>query len=165
MPNNFIALPRLKELLRYTPDSGVFTWKVSHPRAKKGAEAGAVDHYGYIVIRLDGVLYKAHRLAWLYVHGEWPCKNLDHINRNKSDNRIANLRIASQSVNMHNVGARVNSKSGVSGVVWRADRQYWTARIKIGYKNFYLGSYARKSDAIGARKEAEQALLACAQTF
>jgi hypothetical protein len=154
-----ITQKRLKELLHYTPETGIFTWKVSHPRVKCGAAAGAKDGYGYVVIRLDTILYKAHRLAWLYMFGEWPEKGLDHVNQIKDDNRIKNLRLADQSVNMHNVPARSNSKSGVSGVTWRADRKKWNARIKVGYKNFNLGLFSEKSAAIAARQEAENRLL------
>lgn len=150
---------RLRELLEYAPETGEFIWKVSHPRAGAGAAAGATDHYGYVVIRLDKRLYKAHRLAWLYVHGEWPSQNIDHINRVKNDNRIANLRLADQSVNMHNVDARVSSKSGVAGVTWRADRKKWNARIKVGYKNFNLGLFDDMAAAVAARRRAETRLL------
>jgi hypothetical protein len=154
-----ITQTRLRELLEYAPETGEFIWKVSHPRAAVGAVAGAADHYGYIVIRLDTRLYKAHRLAWLYVHGEWPQQNIDHINRIKNDNRMANLRLADQSANMHNVGVRVNSKSGVAGVTWRADRKKWNARIKVGYKNFNLGLFDDVAAAIAARRSAETRLL------
>jgi hypothetical protein len=150
---------RLRELLEYAPETGEFIWKVSHPRAAAGAVAGAEDHYGYVVIRLDGRLYKAHRLAWLYVYGVWPDKNIDHVNRVKNDNRMVNLRLADQSVNMHNVGARVSSKSGVAGVTWRGDRKKWNARIKVGYKNFNLGLFNDMAAAIAARREAEIRLL------
>ena len=154
-----ITQTRLRELLEYAPETGEFTWKVSHPRAAVGAVAGAADHYGYIVIRLDTRLYKAHRLAWLYVHGVWPEKNIDHINRIKNDNRMVNLRLADQSANMHNVDARVNSKSGVAGVTWRADRKKWNARIKVGYKNLNLGLFDDVAAAIAARRSAETRLL------
>ena len=154
-----ITQNRLRELLQYAPETGEFMWRVSHPRAKVGAIAGATDHYGYVVIRLDGHLYKAHRLAWLYVHGVWPPKNIDHINRVKNDNRMENLRLADQSINMHNVDVRVNSKSGVAGVTWRADRKKWNARIKVGYKNFNLGLFETIAAAIAARREAEVRLL------
>lgn len=155
-----ITQKRLRELLHYDEQTGQFIWRVSHPRAPAGAIAGAKDHYGYVVIRLDKVLYKAHRLAWLYMHGEWPAKNLDHINQIKSDNRICNLRAVDQSVNMHNVAARVNSTSGVAGVTWRADRKKWNARIKVGYKNFNLGLFDDMHSAVAARRAAESRLLA-----
>ena len=154
-----ITQNRLRELLQYAPETGEFMWRVSHPRAKVGAIAGATDHYGYVVIRLDGHLYKAHRLAWLYVHGVWPPKNIDHINRVKNDNRMENLRLADQSINMHNVDVRVNSKSGVAGVTWRADRKKWNARIKVGYKNFNLGLFDDVAAAVAARRAAEVRLL------
>ena len=154
-----ISLKRLKEILSYSPDTGIFTWKVSHPRAKAGSPAGAIDHYGYVVIRLDGVLYKAHRLAWLYVKGEWPTKNLDHINQIKCDNRISNLRSVGQSVNMHNARIKSTNKSGVAGVCWRQDRRKWCARIKIGYKNIFLGNFDCKDEAVQARRQAEKRLL------
>ena len=97
---------RLKELLDYLPDTGEFVWKISHPRAGKGRIAGAKDYHGYVVIRLDTVLYKAHRLAWLYVKGEWPEKGLDHINQNKSDNRIENLEWVTRKENvLHAIAA------------------------------------------------------------
>lgn len=154
-----ITQKRLKELLHYAPETGGFTWKVSHPRAKEGALAGAKDSYGYIVIRLDTVLYKAHRLAWLYMYDEWPAKGLDHINQVKNDNRVDNLRLADQSANMRNIPVRSGSKSGVSGVTWRADRKKWSARIKVGYKNFNLGLFNDMPSAIAARRNAEARLL------
>jgi hypothetical protein len=153
-----LSLERLREVLSYDADTGLFTWRVKHAHAH--AIAGAKDYHGYCVIRIDGTLYKAHRLAWLYTYGEWPAKGLDHKNQVKDDNRISNLREVTQSENMHNVKPRSNSKSGVSGVVWRSDRNKWNARIKVGYKTFNLGLYANMVDAIEARKAAENRLLA-----
>lgn len=153
---------RLKELLDYCPDSGFFTWRVSHPRAKAGSCAGTKDHYGYLVIRVDQILYKAHRLAWLYVHGVWPAKNLDHINRIKDDNRLCNLRDVSQSVNMHNTSETKKSKSGVKGVVWKADKRKWKAQIRVAYKTIHLGYFDEKVNAIEARKNAAVRLLSSA---
>lgn len=160
MQTKSLSQERLKEVLSYAPRSGIFTWRVAHPRAPVGAAAGAVDAYGYTVIRIDGVLYKAHRLAWLYTHGCWPRMHLDHINQVKSDNRLCNLREASQSQNMHNIGPRAASKSGVSGVIWRPDRRKWYAQIRIGYKMYRLGTFTDKAQAIAARREAEAKLAA-----
>ena len=153
-----LTLDRLKEALAYDADTGYFTWRIKHAHAR--TIAGAKDYYGYCVIRIDGVLYKAHRLAWLYTYGEWPVKSLDHKNQVKNDNRISNLREVTASENMHNIQLRSNNKSGVSGVVWRSDRNKWNARIKVGYKNFNLGLYADMADAIKARKAAEIKLIA-----
>lgn len=148
---------RLKELLVYDPDTGGFVWRRTKGRAKAGQPAGATDTYGYRVIRVDGVLYKAHRLAWLYVHGKWPDGLLDHINRAPGDNRLLNLREVTQSENSHNSNRR--AKSGVPGVRWRSDRHRWVAQIRIGYRQHVLGSFTSKDEAIAARRHAEQTML------
>jgi hypothetical protein len=148
---------RLKKLLRYDAGEGVFKWNRSKGRARAGNVAGCADTYGYIVIRIDGCLYKAHRLAWLYVHGRWPDGLIDHINRNPSDNRIENLREASQSENTHN--ANRQSKSGVPGVRWRSERNRWVAQIRVGYRNHVLGSFKTKEEAVVVRRQAEQAMV------
>jgi len=148
---------RLKELLAYDPDTGEFMWRQTKGRAKAGQLAGATDAYGYRVVRVDGVLYKAHRLAWLYTHGKWPDGLLDHINRVPDDNRLRNLREATQSENMHNA-ARC-TKSGVPGVRWRAERSKWVAQIRVGYRQHVIGSFACKDEAIRARRAAEKAMV------
>lgn len=149
-----ITQRRLKELLNYDSVSGIFTWRVNKgSRARAGQIAGASDAYGYLVIRLDSVLYKAHRLAWLYCFGDWPEQNIDHINRVKSDNRLKNLRLADQSLNMHNAN-RKTTRSGIVGVIWDPRRRKWAARIKVSYKNKFLGRFDRKADAVRAREAA-----------
>lgn len=160
-----ITQRRLKELLNYDSVSGIFTWRVNKgSRARAGQIAGASDAYGYVVIRLDSVLYKAHRLAWLYCFGDWPIENIDHINRTKSDNRMKNLRLADQSLNMHNANRRT-TKSGVVGVVWDPRRRKWVARIKVSYKNKFLGRFDCKVDAIRAREAALAEILASIDTL
>lgn len=154
-----LTAKRLREVLHYSPDTGAFTWKVSYARAQAGTVAGSVDAYGYTVIRVDTVLYKAHRLAWLYVHGAWPKRNIDHINRNRSDNRIANLRDVDQSVNTFNGKLRKNNSSGITGVTWDADRKAWKAAIRVQYRVIQLGRFKNKSDAVAARRSAENRLL------
>lgn len=146
---------RLKELLHYDPDTGQFRWLVKFSRQQPGGAAGTKDAYGYKVIRVDRWLYKAHRLAWLYVYGVWPGAGIDHINRTRDDNRIANLREACQSLNSLNRSTTAKSRSGVLGVIWRADRQKWTAQIRIGYRTVHLGVFKDKDDAVAARKKAE----------
>lgn len=148
---------RLKQLLAYCPDTGEFEWKISKGRAKAGQLAGATDASGYRIIRADGALYKAHRLAWLYMHGKWPAGVLDHINRVPGDNRISNLREVTQSENMHNASRR--SKSGVPGVRWREERNRWVAQIRVGYTNYVIGSFTSKDEAIEARRAAEKAMV------
>lgn len=148
---------RLKQLLEYDAGTGAFRWKITKGRAKAGGFAGATDAYGYRVIRVDGVLYKAHRLAWLYAHGAWPEGLLDHVNRMPGDNRLCNLREATQSENMHN--AKRNTKSGVPGVRWREERSRWVAQIRVGYRQHVIGSFACKDEAIRARRAAEKAMV------
>ena len=148
---------RLKELLAYDPETGVFQWKRTKGRMKAGQLAGATDTYGYHVIRVDGVLYKAHRLAWLHTHGNWPAKVVDHINRRPGDNRLCNLREATQSENMHNANRK--SESGVPGVRWSSERNRWVAQIRVGYRNHVIGSFLSKDEAIAARQRAEQAMV------
>ena len=157
-----VTQDRLKNLLTYHPDTGGFTWRVTKGRAKAGQSAGATDAYGYRVIRVDGVLYKAHRLAWLYAHGEWPSGVIDHVNRCPGDNRLKNLRAVTQSENSHNSGR--NSISGVPGVRWRKDRNRWCAQIRVGYKVHALGSFTSKEEAVEARRKAEQAMMASIYT-
>lgn len=157
---NELTQKRLKECLLYIAETGMFFWLSSRGSARSGTVAGATDAYGYVNIRIDGRLYKAHRLAWLYEYGVWPDSVIDHINNNPNDNRLANLRDVSQSVNMHNAKVRIGSRSGVAGVRWRADRGCWIATIRVGYVQHYLGSFASVDDAIAARKTSEQQMLA-----
>jgi hypothetical protein len=152
-----LTAERLKDLLSYDEETGAFRWRQTKGRAKAGEVAGATDTYGYRVIRIDRVLYKAHRLAWLYTYNRWPVGLLDHINRAPGDNRIANLREVTQSENMHNSSR--TTQSGVPGVRWRAERNKWVAQIRVGYRTHVLGSFPTKQEAIDARRKAEQAML------
>lgn len=135
-----ITVERVRELLIYDSETGVFRWKVASTRVKIGDVAGS-DGDGYRVIRIDQRNYKAHRLAWLYVHGEWPAKDIDHINGVRSDNRIANLRDVSRSVNIQNLRrARSDNSSGLLGV--SRNRGRWRAVINLEGKRHHLGYFA-----------------------
>lgn len=151
---------RLKELLSCNPETGGFRWRVQRGNRPAGAPAACRDAYGYVVIRIDDVLYKAHRLAWLYTYGEMPKMSLDHINRVKDDNRIANLRDVSQSANALNASVRVDSATRVKGVVWSHERKKWVARIKVNGKTIHLGRFCLFTDACAARALAERELRA-----
>jgi hypothetical protein len=138
----------LKSLLSYDPDTGVFTWLVTRPgRAKINSKAGGLTARNYYHISIFGRKYKAHRLAWLYVYGVWPDRDMDHINRNGLDNRICNLRLATHSQNMQ------NRHSKHRGVTLKEGR--WRARISLNKKQVFLGYYATREDALAARKSAE----------
>ncbi len=126
---------RLRAVLEYDPDTGGFTW------TKGNKPAGYLHSSGYVLIRIDGVSYRAHRLAWLYVHGVWPEDQIDHINRTRADNRISNLREATPQGNAANRGARAGSKSGYPGVTWYARYNKWQACRRHGGKIKHLGYF------------------------
>lgn len=144
----------LKEIIEYNPDTGVFTWKISKQGIKK-KQAGSGDGKGYIDIKINQKKYKAHRLAWLYMTGELPGKQIDHINHNRSDNRWGNLRLASHSENMRNQTIPKNNNSGVIGVFFHKRDKKWIASINHKNRKINLGSFAKKHQAIAARKQAE----------
>jgi hypothetical protein len=112
-----LTAERLRELLAYDPETGAFTWRVrSGGKSTVGSPAGCDDASGYRKIRVDGRNYYGHRLAFLHMTGTWPQDQADHINRDRADNRWANLREADRSLNARNTGARQRNKLGVKGV-------------------------------------------------
>ncbi len=146
-----ISLDRLKELLTYNPESGEFrnnTFRSS--RAKPGDIAGCRHNAGYWKIRLDRHYILAHRLAWFYVFWEWP-DEIDHINGDRSDNRIANLRPATHSQNMSNKKCHKTNMTGLRGVSKRGDK--YRASVKVNRKRIYLGSFDTAEAAHGAYLE------------
>lgn len=133
---------RLQELLRYDTASGAFTWRVrTSNRVRVGGEAGCLNPKGYRGIKLDGRLYLAHRLAWLYVHGDWPIDQIDHRNGVRSDNRLANLREATSAQNKQNVAKYSNNMSGLMGVSWKASSKRWIAQIQFEGRKEHLGYF------------------------
>lgn len=142
MAKNDLTAQRLRELLHYDPDSGLFTWRIAvrHSAKKAGDTAGCVVKDGYVVVGVDSHYHKAHRLAWLYSHGVWPAGDIDHMNGNRSDNRLCNLRDASKSMNAQNVhGASKRSKSGLLGV--RKFGKKWRTAIMIDGRVKHLGTF------------------------
>lgn len=140
-----ITQSELMELLSYDPATGQFTWLKVHPNAtktRKDRSAGSVNPSGYRIIGIRRRHYYAHRLAWLYVYGEWPrAKHLDHINGIQTDNRIANLREASPSQNAANGRRRSNNTSGFRGVAYHKGANKWIASIRHGGRSHYLGLF------------------------
>jgi len=148
---------RLKELVRYCPDTGVFTWAKPRRRCRLGGKTGCVAKNGYVVIRLDDVLYLAHRLAWLYQTGNWPQEQVDHINGDRSDNRWVNLREVSNMENAQNTRKpRPGNKSGFLGV--RKENSKWLAEIKVNYKPIRIGLFDTPEEAHQAYISAKRKL-------
>lgn len=126
----------LKELLHYDPDTGVFTWKVSPTNnVKVGDVAGCRYPEGYIKVHFKGKPYRAHRLAFLYMTGEWPKDQVDHINHIRDDNRWRNLRDVSHQENHRNMTRQKNNTSGVTGVYWEKAKKKWCAQKIAGHKS------------------------------
>lgn len=144
-------LAELKRKLHYDPTTGVFTWRVSEG-ARAGSEAGFITEHGYVRIRILGRLHMAHRLAWLYTHGEFPPHQLDHRNRVRSDNRIDNLRPATHKQNNENTTLQVNNLSGAKGVSWHTGACKWIAQITHNNECKYLGLH----DTVAAASDAYQ---------
>lgn len=133
-----ITAERLREVLHYDPATGEFSRRTPTKRTKAGGVIGAVrGRDGYAFVCVDGRKYLAHRLAWLYVHGHWPGAGLDHINCMRSDNRLANLREASQSQNMGNTRRSRANTSGFKGVIWHAAANRWRATICHRHIGFF----------------------------
>jgi hypothetical protein len=129
---------RLHELLHYNPETGLFT--------RKGRIAGSRDNRGYWRVGVAGSVSAAHRLAWFYVYGEWPSGPLDHINGDRLDNRIANLRIATPAQNAANVARWRGNTSGYRGVVYHRQCGKWQAQIG-GRQRRYLGLFDDQREA------------------
>lgn len=151
---------RLKEVVRYDRRTGGFYWKVSTGKASRGAVAGHTDSAGYTKISIDGRKYFAHRLAWFYVWGKWPEKNIDHKDLCRSNNKLSNLRDVCQSLNGLNGPRRKNNSSGYTGVSYDTRRGYWVAYINQGFRKKHLGSFKDPRDAAKARAAAHKFIFA-----
>lgn len=152
-----ITQEELKKQLHYDPETGVFTWAIRKHKVKFGAVAGRTKPKGYVEIRVNLFSYQAHRLAWLYVHGEWPEGLIDHINRNPSDNRIANLRVATYRQNFRNVPVSARSSTGVKGVSPHSKSGKYRAAIRIEGKRLWLGLFNTIDEAAAAYEAAAKA--------
>lgn len=148
---------RLKELLGYDPETGVFTWKVDTVKHKiKGNLAGCLNKdTGYIQISIGNKSFLAHRLAFLYMEGYLPENGVDHIDRDRSNNKWNNLREVSQSCNMRNRLVLKNNKSGVAGVCWHKRDKKWISSIMVFGRTIHLGYFDNIIEAAKARWQAE----------
>ncbi len=171
------TIEQLHTLLSYDPSSGKLFWKERSEASYAGRQippansirgwntryAGkeaftADDSVGYLVGRIFGVNYNSHRIAWALHHNKWPEGPIDHINGNRSDNRIENIRLVSPQENARNSKRAISNKSGTTGVTWRKRDRKWHAHISVARKHIYLGYFSNRDAAIEARKAAEKKL-------
>lgn len=144
-----LTIDYLKTILDYNSHTGDFTWKQQlSATGPAGSKAGCIKSTdGYVQIQINKRKYRAHRLAWFYVNGKWPKKYIDHINHDRGDNRIDNLRECNDSTNQANRRISSNNTSGYKGVYWNKFKESWEARIKKDGKSYNLGYYDDKDDA------------------
>ena len=158
MSEKILTQERLKELIQYNTDTGVFINKVSRgglvPGAICGHKRNCFRGTVYLVIKLDKKDYYAHRLAWFYVNGYFP-NEIDHIDGNSLNNSFINLRNCEHSDNLRNQKKHITNTSGVTGVYWDKNKNKWEAKIGVNNKLINIGSYYGFNDAVIARKMAE----------
>ena len=171
-PKDLPTYEYMSQLLSYDPETGVMTWK-ERPRemfAKEcrfkawnkcfaNKQAGSVNNHGYRILNIaisgKKCVLRTHRVAWLLHTGSWPTLDLDHINGDRLDNRIENLRQVTDNENQRNRQLSKNNSSGYQGVCFHKRVRRWQATIVQNSKQIYLGCYDTKEEAIAARKEAE----------
>ena len=149
---------RLRSALEYNAETGEFRWKIrTGSRSNPGDLAGGLTPQGYVVIGLDGVRHKAHRLAWMCVHGVWPEGEIDHVNENKADNRISNLRDASRSLNVHN-RQDTWSSTGRRGVYRTSHGKPYEVKLNLNGVTHRIGRYTDLDEASAAYAAAKKRL-------
>ena len=144
---------KLKEMLHYEPNTGIFTWlKPKQGRRKNGVIGHKCN--GYVYITISRKIYLAHRLAWFYVYGAWPENQLDHEKHARDDNRIRKLSEATHQENQKNRSLNKNNKSGICGVSWHKQTKKWRASISVDKNVINLGFFVDKFEAICSRLSA-----------
>jgi hypothetical protein len=155
-----VTAERLRELLHYDPGTGVFV-RVARVSGKRlGVVAGSMTSKGYRQVGIDGGVYLAHRLAWLYMTGEWPAEEIDHRDGDPANNRFDNLRAATHAENQQNRAPPKNSTSGLIGATWQQRSRRWLAQIDAGGRQVYLGLFDTPEEAHAAYLAAKARLHA-----
>ena len=147
-----LTIERLRKLLDYNQLTGIFSWREQRQHIKAGSVAGCLKKSGYVEIKIDGVNYQAHRLAWFHVHGEMPEELIDHENLIKKDNKFLNLRKATPAQNLRNRIVRRDSGTGLKGVYVSSNR--FKAQITVDGRRINLGSFATPEEAACAYAKA-----------
>ena len=153
-----ITVERVRELFNYDPDRGVLTRRITVSENARENDSPGFIKKGYLVIRVSGKDYFAHRLIWLHQHGKFPEGPLDHINRVKTDNRLSNLREVTPSQNMQNTNEACHNTSGTKGVVWVKETQKWRVKIRLENQRFHLGNFDSYDEAVSVYQGARSLL-------
>ncbi len=151
---NSLTIERLRECLSYDSNTGVFTWLLSGAGWVRPGDVAGWESHGYRRIHIDKKYYYAHRIAWFYIHGEWPKEQIDHIDGDRCNNRIVNLRAATNSENAYNKKMTRRNTSGHKGVYFHKAAKKWTAMIRSKSGHIYLGLYKTKELAHAAYADA-----------
>lgn len=143
------TLEEFQTVIRYEPSTGEFFWTRDRCRGiRAGDKAGHTrKRTGYVMMKIFGKQYQGHRLAWFFIHGYWPENQIDHKDRDRSNNAIDNLREATISQNSMNTGLKQQNTSGYRGVTWNRSVGKWQAQAKIQGKNNYLGIFSTAEEA------------------
>ena len=155
MSKKMLTQKRLKELLHYDPETGVLTRIARTSNSIQIGDIAGGHSYGYLTIRIDNVKYFSHRLVWLYIKGEWPKAEIDHINHIRDDNRWINLRESTSRENSRNQSLNNKNTSGITGVYWHIKANKWAAYIGTKGKTKHLGLFSTLIAAVYARHIAD----------
>jgi hypothetical protein len=155
IPKPKVTVERLREVLSYDPDTGRLKWEVRISCHNSGEHAGCVKMDGYVYVNLDKNRMFGHRIAWALHYGAWPTHQIDHINGTRSDNRIANLREATNSLNQHNRRDMVRKNGGLKGTSFNKKHGQWKAEIVIEKKLIRLGLFNSEAEAHAAYADAK----------
>lgn len=148
-----ITQERLKQLLHYDPDTGVFVSNF------KRRQVGSLTEKNYVRLNLDKRLYMAHRMAWLYMTGEFPKREIDHIDGDRSNNKWVNLRLATRKQNMENIGLFCTNTSGYRGVIWYRRNNKWGATVFHNGKRHFGGLFDSREQAATAARALRDSLF------
>ena len=145
-----ITYQRLRELVEYDPASGKFSWRKVRANRSPDNSLGWISWNGYCCFSIERRIYRAHRLAWLYMTGQWPKEDIDHKNGERADNRWENLREATRGQNLANKRMDSRNTSGFKGVSWSRKCRKWQSHIKVNRKSMLLGFFETKEEAHAA---------------